>query len=479
MKTLVFSSVHRAAVVATVWLALATAHLGATEVTMANGQVFVGEMVSKTDAAIVLDTKFGTGRARLTIPRDRIAKLVEGPVPEGFFDPPKAAPRTSSPTDFAPTDQLYLEVPITGRFGESVFASGIERVVAYARRYRIPHLVFVVDSHDSANIDEARKAFRVLERAKGEIACHAVVRQATGDSIGLLIPCDTIHVMPGARIGGAPVTPREGESAEELAVMLRQLAQTAGEAAERLHRPGPLVRAMIDPTEELSCWLDEAGEPELGVAAPANLPADRLIFACPRGEVLALTFEQLQRLSLPVFRGSVAELGGELGLAPWKAESDYGQKAMATSAEQERAALQAKERAFARRAELIIGRRNEARDALQHDLAQAARWDPEKGKYATYQSGGRWTWRSISTWGPVDTRRMTTDSRRRWAQRTDVTVRYIGEALKVLKVLKAIEKHAADMGIEPLFAAGHLDRMENDLGIRRKALILNRDRRDM
>jgi hypothetical protein len=448
----------------------------ATEVTMKDGNVFVGEIISKTDAAIVLDAKLGSSRARLTIPHDRIASVKEGPIPEGFFDPPKAEVRKSNPADFAPTDQVYLEVPVNGRFGESVFASGFERVVAYAKQHRIPNLVFVIDSRDSTNIDEARKVFQVLQRAKEDLTYHAVVRQATGDSLGVLMLCDTIHLLPGAVIGGAPANAKEGESQEELAVLLHQRAQRVGQVAESLHRSAPLVRAMIDPSEKLTCWIGEDGRPASGVDAPADVPAGQIVFSCPAGQILVLTFEQLQRLGVPVLKGTVVDLGAALGHPVWKAESDYGQKTMARMAQEEQTALQAKEQSSRQKAERLIGRRTEVRDAIKSNLAQAARWDPEKGSYSTttYQVVGGWGWGGGST----DSNRLTSESRKRWTERSDMTAGYIREAVRAIRAMKSLEAQAALMGLEPLYVSGELDRMERDLLARGESVLQNRERRE-
>ena len=459
-----------------VLLAMAMARVEATEVTMKDGNVFVGEIISKTDAAIVLDAKLGSSRARLTIPQDRIASVKEGPVPEGFFDPPKADARKSNPADFASTDQVYLEVPVNGRFGESVFASGFERIVAYAKQNRIPNLVFVIDSRDSTNIDEARKVFQVLQRAKEDLTYHAVVRQATGDSLGVLMLCDTIHLLPGAVIGGAPVKAKEGESQEELAVLLHQRAQRVGQVAESLHRSAPLVRAMIDPSEKLTCWIGEDGRPASGVDAPADVSAGQIVFSCPAGQILVLTFEQLQRLGVPVLKGSVVDLGAALGHPVWKAESDYGQKTMARMAQEEQTALQAKEQLSRQKAERLISRRTEVRDAIKGNLAQAASWDPGKGSYSTstYQVVGRWGWGGGST----DSNRLTSESRKRWTERSDMTAGYIREAVRAIRTMKSLEAQAAQMGLEPLYVSGELDRMERDLVARGESVIQNRERRE-
>ena len=455
-------------------LILAAPHASGTEVTMKDGNVFVGETVSQTDAAIVLDAKLGSGRAKLTIVRDRIASVKEGPVPEGFFDQPKPEGPKPAPGSFAPSDQLYLEVPVTGRFGEDVFASGIERAISYAKEHRVQHLVFTIDSQDSTNMDEARKVFQVLEKASEDFSYHAVVRQATGDSLGVLMPCNTIHVLPGARLGGAAVRPKEGEDPDEVAVMLRQRAQRVGRVAERLGRSPELVRAMIDPTEKLTCWLGEDGKPVLGVDAPADVAADRVVFACPAGQVLVLTSDQMRRMGVPVLEGSVDKLGAQLGLPAWKPESDFGRQVMAKAAEAEQATIQAKRNTLARKAEMTLGRRKAAKDALAHAIAQAAKWDPDKGQYATYGGAGTWGLGSADN----SSNRLTVESRQRWAQRTDMTIGYIGEALKTIKVIKDLEARAAGIGLEPLYAQGELDRLAKDLEARRLGLRADRDRKE-
>ena len=101
-------------------------------------------------------------RAELTFSRDEIDSMERKPVPPGFFEPPPPPPRATEPEPTKPDEALYLEVPIDGVFGEQVFAAGIEKALRYARRYRIEHVVFRINS---AGGDLHEAADEALEQA--------------------------------------------------------------------------------------------------------------------------------------------------------------------------------------------------------------------------------------------------------------------------------------------------------------------------
>jgi hypothetical protein len=400
---------NRAPLLAMGLLALAWTAADASEITTKDGRVLVGEIRVADEAVVIIDTVLNGVRANVSLQREEIEKLVEGPVPSGFFAPRPADARESKPGDAQPGDNLYLEVPLRGQMGVDVFAKALQRVLTYATRHRVPHLVLRVDLDGFSGSRETRKVFKLLDRYRDRVQLHAIVESGLGDAIAVLLNCHTIHVLPQARIGGATLKIPAGEDRGEFEVRRWGLAREVGRVGANRGRSSVLLQAMIVPALEVSVYLDAAGERRIVRGAPpSGLEPDRLIVHDGPGSVLVLSPEQLQALGVPRLEtGQAKALGGALGLEGWKPESAYGTKQMAKVARAEQKASQDKQAKFERDCERVLTRRASVQREIQHSVQQAAKWDPSGADYTTYQRPGYWDW--AGNWGtpPVDTGQLT------------------------------------------------------------------------
>ena len=445
---------------------------------------FEGEIIAEDKGTVSIDTVIATIRTVLKVKRSDIKSLEKKAVPPGFFDPPPAPERQSDPTAFATADTPYLDIPIVGRFGKDVHGQGIRAALTYASRYRIRHIVFFIDSQGFNDLDEAIDAFRALKSYGDRLTCHAVIRNCTGDALAIGLMCETLHVVPGGRIGGAPG--RLSDASRKIAagdeeVVRQQMAHEASRLMQERGKPGRAIRKMIDPAEPLACWLDDSGQPAFGAEPAADLAAERLVFRSGPGEVLVVDAGALAKLGLPPFEGGVAGLGEALGLPGWKAESDYGRKVMATTAARKTQEAEEKSARFAHVVQTNIARREMTDRALQHNIQEAAKWNPTNDSYATYSHrwrwgwGGRWRWRDDDYDEPSNL--FTQDSRKKWQMRTDASLMYLQRAAQAASAMKRLDDEALKLGLEPTYKPGELDEMITDTAAKFAALKAHRDKR--
>jgi hypothetical protein len=461
------------------WLAVATllvchcADAGADVVTMTDGRVLEGEIVAEQGTTVVLDAKVApTIRATINLPRAEIKSIERQPLPPGFFDPPPPAARVSKTDDFAPGASLYLEVPIIGRFGTDVHADGVLAAIRYAQRHRIEHVVFPIDS-TGGSYEEARAIYEHLRKYSRHLTYHALIHDCLDGALAVAIWCDTVSMVPGAAIGGTARI--DGDSAEATVdtVTRAQIAREVAREAERRGRRGVVVRAMIDPLQEVVGWRTADGRVEAAERAPEDLPAKDVIFRVGPKETLNLSYNQALRLGLPPFEGTAADLGDLLEIDGWELESDYGTRVMAETVARKRDEADKTAFAFSERVRKNISQREMAEAYIQDSLRQAAEWNPTNDTYQTYARRWRWGWRDgvshSSTW--------TNESRRRWQNRTDATAYFLREAARGIKTLAELESEAKELGLEPMIAPGELQTMARDVQVKSDYLAANRNRR--
>jgi hypothetical protein len=385
--------------------------------------------------AVTIDTKLTpTIRTTVRLDRSEVESIERKPLPQGFFDPPPPAARVSDPKAHSAGDTLYLEVPIEGVFGKDVFADGVNAALRYARRYRIRHVVFVVDS-PGGDLDESRATYDLLRRNQRQLTFHAIVRECMDGALGVAVWCDSIHVLPGARLGGGS----SGSGRADEDELLR--AQIANEVVRQAQLAGPvaeIVGAMIAPERTVAGWRDEAGEIVVGTVPPPELPAGRLIFSVGTRELLVLDHAQALELGLEPLEGGAAELGGAVK--------------------------------FAAAVEDNVRRREALEQYLQECLQRAAEWNPSDASYDYYIRRWGWGWRS----GKL---RLTQDSRQRWRQRTDLAMSYLLEAAEAVTALERLDREARELGLKPSFVGTELGWVKSDIQAKYDYFAANRDRR--
>jgi hypothetical protein len=368
----------------------------------------------------------------------------------------------------------YLEIPIVGSFGKEVTAPGIEAALTHAKEKGIKNVVLVVDSKGGRQTvgRDVNIALRKFDKA---FKYHSVVTQATGVALVAVVWCDTIWVKPGAQIGGLNIVVDESLGVEP-SVVLMNVALNAGDRAKEHGHSPELFRAMIDPSEPVYAWKDASGKPAFGRSLPVDISKDSILLEHADGKILTLTDKQAVALGFArALEGGVDGIGKALGLAGWKSAGDEGKKSMvgATVAE-ERKVNEAKSDREKFLIEQNLKRREAAKASTEKFLELANQWNPKAGTYSTYKDGG---WDGFWGGDGYDTGRLTPEAKRKWRDRTDITVSSLVKARQGVIELKALEKEAATMKQAPVFPEGKLDAMLQDLNLKIEMLGRERDKR--
>jgi hypothetical protein len=366
--------------------------------------------------------------------------------------------------------------------GTDVVAGGITRAIAYAKRYRIPHLVFVVDS-PGGSLDEALMISRVMQQDHRPLSFHAVIRRCQGAALAIPLLCETLHVEPGAVIGDTEQALGAGSQQfgdEDEQVLRTELARRAYEYAVSQGSPGVIVRAMLDPLEELSVWKQPDGEPGLARSLPEDVPAENVIFTTKAGEMLVLEYDQIVALGIPSLTDGIGNMGYALDIQNWQAESNYGEETMAQLADLRRKQQASKDAQFKEKLKSNLLRRETTQASIENSIKQAKSWDPTKGDYATYTKRYGWgqgwgRYRDEDYVAPGTT--LTRDSREEWQRRSDLTLGYLRKAAKACKSMKRLDTMAIKLGLEPTYREDELDTMIQDMDVKYRFVEDQRNRR--
>jgi hypothetical protein len=467
-------------------LALLSDVVVADTVHMKDGRSFQGVIVSQDESAVVLDTMVSGIRASgLTLTMDQIERIEKGEVPDGFFSvEPAPPPRSANAVDTQDRSGLYLVVPINGELGTDVVAGGITRVIAYAKRYRVPHLVFVVDS-PGGSLDEILMINRVMRREHPTLTFHAVIRRSQGAALAIPLMCETLHVEPGAVIGDTEQAMGEGSKKfgnEDEQVLRTELARRAYEYAVSQGSPGVIVRAMIDPSEELVAWKDPDDGYNTARSLPEGVSTENVIFTTKAGEMLVLDYDQIVALGIPSLEGGVAGLGAALDIDNWQAESNYGEEAMGKLSDLRRKEQASGDARFKEKLKGNLLKRETTQASIENNIKQAKFWDPTNGDYATYTKRYGWGGRSRGRYRARDRESttgttLTKDSRNEWRRRSDLTLGYIRKAGKAAMSMKRLDAEAVKLGLEPTYSEGELDAMIEDMDVKYRFVEDQRNRR--
>lgn len=439
-------------------------------ITLNDGRRFEGQTLSEQGDKVAFDTLISGIRAKLSFKRSDVKSIEKKALPAGFFDDAEDEPPTAAEAQ-APAGEptLYLEIPVNGRFKEQVFAHAVRSSLIYARGKNVKHIVFTLDSSGGA-LDEAGIMGRAMRDLSESFSYHAIIRNCTGEAVIIPFMCDTIHLLPGAAVGGSDQKmdnlPAKFAKKEE-AVIRSQIADDLAAAARKRGRKGDVIRAMIDPTDSLAAWLDASGKVVMDRTAPKDLPADKLIFDCPSGAVLVLSYEQATKLGVPTIEGDLGDLGKILGLPNWKEESSYGRDMANRIANLHRHKASDTQAKFEDNVSRNIRTRDITKKAIESNLKEASTWNPTNASYKTLSMYVTWGWDPGTQW---DTRIWTPDSQARWRSRSDACAYYLNRAAEGIKSMMSLDKEAVTLGLSPTFKEGDLQIMLDDVNVKREML---------
>jgi hypothetical protein len=469
-------------------------------VTMKDGRSFEGALLASGKDQIRFRAVLTYGTVVLNLPRNQITSFKRQAVKTQSFADQSVGERKSDPENIGIDDTLYLVVPVSGVFGKDIYAIGFRAVLRYARAHGIQHIVFELDT-GGGDLTEARNTYRVLQAYREFLTYHAIIRRCAGDALVVPLWCDSVHILPGATVGGSVDPALFAQAGFDEQIVRSQTAKEAALHAERMGRRPLVARAMLDPSVEIAAWQDAAGGLQVARSQPADCVDCKTVFAAPAGELLVLNSKQATMLGVRTLTGGPAELGAASGFDNWKEESDYGRTVMLraakhVSSQAEAAALEmataktTAERAAARKSQQEAARamrydravqaNNSSRQAvnaqIKHDMEQAATWDPSKQEYQSYSNRRYRGWGGDNSYQFSRSTRWSQESRRKWRDYTNNAIMHLEEVTKGIAAMEKLEKEAVKLRLEPSFQVGELERMDKDIELKTAYLYKHRSK---
>jgi hypothetical protein len=369
-------------------------------------------------------------------------------------------------------ENTYLEIPIEGRFGAQVTALGLENALQTAKCMGVKHIVFVVDSKGGDQLT-GRDMYNLLGKFDKDFRYHAVVREATGVSMAVIVWCDPVFIRPGGSIGGVNLVIDEARySGVDTSVVLGNLALNAGEEAKRHGQSAELVRAMIDPAEAVYGWKDSLGRCRISRWLPSDISSRDFIVQHQSGKVLTLTDQQAVGLEFArSFEGKIEDLGCELGLSDWVSAGDAGRNAMedTTRADQAKALTGDRHDFLVRQNQR---RREATKAAIERFLKLAGEWNPNLGTYSTSRE-----WVGFWDGWTAESKRLTPEARLKWRDRTDIALAALSKAHGGIREMRELEKEAKALGLESFYTENRLDEIRIDVELKIAMLVREREKR--
>lgn len=216
---------------------------------------------------------------------------------------------------------MYMEIPVTGLIGEDVVANGFETSLRWASRNpRIKHVVFRVRSR-GGDCETAEEILDIVRKHDERFQYHALVEEALGAAVSLVVCCDTIHMTEGSIVGGGDMKSGRGMNA----VLVARL----GSMARAKKHSFTLVRAMVLPEARAHVWEDEGGNVRIAPFAPEGVPRDKIILRSSGASLLTLPRDYAAKAGFAKAGvEKAADLGAALGLPGWRSVGDYAKGVM-------------------------------------------------------------------------------------------------------------------------------------------------------
>lgn len=465
-------------------------HLAADELVLSDGSTMTGRLVMEGAAAIAFETVVDGRRTTLTIDRGDYTEVRRGELPDDFFEGTVPAREAAGDGDEATTGTgAFAVLPINGAFGTDITPDALSKALSRVARAGIGHVVLAIDATPGYHDPEAlRDLIEVMERYHRRLSYHALVTRARGEAAVLALAADSIHLTPGAEFGGVLPEAREDASADELAVILRRAAQKVADLASRRGINPLVARALIDPAETLAVWRDADGTITVGPSLPEGTSQENtLLVEDTADQVVVFTADQLAAAGRTTV-ASAAELGAVLEIEDWTDAGPTASEVLRQEVERGQASAQRADARLKRDTDRILDRRDVLVADYEHAMAGAEQYDPTGQSYETIRAvnydgvryrGNGLGWRHHNDGGSstYDTNKFTRESRNRRQRDIDITIGFLGEALEAIRSMRSNERRADRLGIERAFSDEELDRVEQDVDVRRRNLAATRNDR--
>lgn len=439
-----------------VLLMLSTSFAHADIVTLKDGTTHEGTVIKENRAEVVLEIVIANIKTTKTFPRYQVRSIEYKPLEsadatkEEEKDQQENADRdstgrsgsdaqtegrTDTEDDDSGTDrradlrnrELFITIPVEGIIGIETNANGLKNALTQARRRKVQHIVFVIDS-PGGYVYDAIESLKVLKEFDDDFVYHALVVEGAISAASIYVAAsDHIWLRPESRVGGAVAyTSDNSTGAADVDAKMNSIwaAEIASRALSKGHPP-EIFRAMVETGAEV--WFDEEGK--VYASRPGTPGAQQIDNS---QTILTIRADQMIQIGMAkLFEGELDELGEQLQIANWFPVRGMGERAM-QSASRERTELQ----------ERFDDAVKVFRDAYE-DFNQNNPRTKNDYQYFIQPDGRRY---------PDGT------SMQMWRERCDKAIRNCDTMLAALGRIASVNKSAKRVG------AIHLEQLPDDIG---------------
>jgi len=321
----------------------------------------------------------------------------------------------------------YMPIPIIGHIDE-VIPNGLSLCLRQASQNRtIKHIVFRIKSR-GGNIEAVEKTMDLLKGHGDRFQYHALVEEAAGPAVCLVVCCDTIHMVEGSVVGGDVAEPGHEVSAA--------LATRIGSMAQAKKHNFTLVRALLLREAQAHAWEDGAGKVHIDPLPPKGVSRDKMILQVGGSALLTLPRDYAMKVGFAKAGVEKAEgLGAAIGLSEWRETmGNYAAGVMNRLRINQKKEAEAKD-AHLKQLEVNTQKRKALRQYIEQKQKEAIENDP-----------GRFLYETDDPDDPITEPEMTGASRRRWRERTNECIAAWGCARDAALQLEQLEREALQLG---------------------------------
>lgn len=302
-------------------LAAGTAASNADIVTLRDGTVYEGTVLSQTRRSVTIETYINRVRTVVTLEMWRVRQVTEddatkvenliaadgdegdGNVTDADDDRGSDAESDDQAPAFARHDgyAYILEVPLKGTFGQHIYPKPVAACLEWAVANGVTDVVFRIDS-PGGEVWAAQKIVEIMRRHEDKLRYHMLIESAISASIWPSFNCHTISMAPGADFGGAVVFRQTGTGSVEVDKKLTSIyAAKLGTSAEAKGHAAALSRAMMISEAEVYAYRRKGSRGDWKITGDADLaksPGNEWEMVDGPDTVLTLTTKQAAKYGL-------------------------------------------------------------------------------------------------------------------------------------------------------------------------------------
>ncbi|MEQ9616610.1 MAG: hypothetical protein RLN60_01100 [Phycisphaerales bacterium] len=381
-------------------------------VNLKRGEPVVGKLVAQDAREIVVETLISNIPYKQTFRQSEILSIqilekaeLTTPVEHESTDSEEDLDEDAEKTSDWVAPTRYMTIPITSGVGigniddslDTVTPEGIGSALDYARRKKVEHVVFLLDTPGGFSKD-ADDIVKIIESHGSSITFHAYIVNAISAGMRIAYACDKLWFTSGSSAGGVLSYSRidTGEIEFDAKQNSIRASMLASSASANGHNP-IIARAMVIPEACVYTWHDEQQQlvisdvpPNDAATSYKTIDSDKTVLTLTAADAVALQLGEH-------ISGGHNTLGDLLGVEKWQDIGAYGEKTIQRTTKN---IIKAEES----RQELVndilgtIKSIGESQTAVSSGIESARRLNPNNYSYAYDVKSGAFTGESQRLW---------------------------------------------------------------------------------